>query len=97
VASRMPKRPGHRNSGEFLREVVAAVVPEEDCARYMPFARELYATFHHPPMPDFDHRTKLAVQRWFQRGLSGHLMWLIGRKLLGRLYPPAGNAVRVNW
>jgi hypothetical protein len=79
----------------MLREVVAAVVPEEDCARYMPFARDLYATLHRPPLPDFTRRTKLAVQKWFERGLSGHLMWLIGQKLLGRLYPPTGNVAKV--
>ena len=90
MASRMPKQPGHRHSGELLREVVSAVVPEHDCAQYLTFARELYATFHRPPVPDFDRRTKLLVQKWFVRGLSGHYMWLIGERLLGRLYPAAG-------
>jgi hypothetical protein len=73
----------------LLREVVSAVVPEHECEQYLPFARELYATFHRPPVPDFDRRTKLVVQKWFVRGLSGHLMWLIGQALLGRLYPRA--------
>ena len=89
MASRMPKQPGHRHSGEMLREIVSAVVPEQECEQYLPFARELYATFHRPPVPDFDRRTKLVVQKWFVRGRSGHLMWLIGQRLLGRLYPPA--------
>jgi hypothetical protein len=71
----------------LLREVVSAVVPEGDCEQYLPFARELYVTFHHPPRPDFDRRTKLVVQKWFIRGLSGHLMWRIGERMLGRLYP----------
>ena len=87
MASRRPKQPAHRHSGEFLREVVLAVVPESDLERYLPFARELYATFHHPPIPDFDRRTKLVVQKWFVRGLSGQLMMRIGERLLGRLYP----------
>lgn len=94
MGRRTRTQPPHRHSGEFLHEAVAAVVTEQDCARYMPFARELYATFHHPPIPDFDRRTKHVVQKWFERGLSGHLMWLIGERLLGRLYPPAGTAVR---
>jgi hypothetical protein len=93
MASRRMPQPGHRHSGEMLHDVVAAVVPEEDCARYLTFARELYATFHRPPVPDFDRRTKLVVQKWFVRGLSGRLMWLIGKRLLGRMYPepPARN------
>jgi hypothetical protein len=89
MSSRMPRQPGHRHSGEMLREVVSAVVPEGAYERYLPFARELYVTFHRPPVPDFERRTKLVVQKWFVRGLSGHLMWLIGERLLGRLYPAA--------
>jgi hypothetical protein len=32
---------------------------------------------------DYTRRTKLTVMKWFRRGLSGHLMWLIGREILG--------------
>ena len=28
-------------------------------------------------------RTKRVVAKWFRRGLSGHLMWLIGKEVLG--------------
>jgi hypothetical protein len=28
--------------------------------------------------------TKRVVEKWFRRGLSGHLMWLIGEAVLGR-------------
>jgi len=28
-------------------------------------------------------RTKRIVAKWFRRGLSGHLMWLIGKEVLG--------------
>jgi len=96
MASRRSKQPPHRHSGEFLRELVAAVVPESDLEQYLPFARELYATFHHPPIPDFDRRTKLVVQKWFVRGLSGRCMWLIGERLLGRLYAPASGRRGLN-
>ena len=90
------KPPGHRHSGEFLREVVSAVVPPEDCERYMLFARELYTTLHRPPIPDFTRRTKLVVMKHFRRGLSGRKLALIGQQMLSRLFPPAGNAVRAN-
>jgi hypothetical protein len=32
--------------------------------------------------PDYSSRTKLIVAKWFARGLSGHLMWLIGEAIL---------------
>jgi hypothetical protein len=96
MGSRRPSKPSHRHSGEMLREVVSAVVPKGECERYLPFARELYATFHHPPIPDFDRRTKRAVQKWFVRGLSGHCLWRIGERLIGRLYPAADGQGRPN-
>ena len=92
MASRMPKQPGHRRSGGLPREVVSAVVPEEEREQYLPFAQELYATFRRPPVPDFDRRTKLVVQKWFARGLSGHLLWRIGKQLVVRLFPAHGMA-----
>lgn len=35
------------------------------------------------PFPDYSRRTKDVVAKWFRRGLSGHLMWLIGEAILG--------------
>jgi len=97
MASRRAKQPGHRSSGELLREVVSAVVPEGECEQYLPFARELWLTLRRQQpkrqaqaqAPDFSRKTKLVVQKWFVRGLSGHLLWRIGVRLLGRLYPAA--------
>jgi len=31
------------------------------------------------PFPDYSRRTKLVVMRWFKRGLSGHLLRLVGQ------------------
>ncbi len=31
---------------------------------------------------DFSVGTKCVVAKWFRRGLSGHLMWLVGQALL---------------
>ncbi len=94
MGSRMSRQPGDRHSDEFLSEVVSAVVLPEDHERYMLFARDLYATLHRPPLPDFTRRTKQVVMKHFTRGLHGRAMWLIGERLLGRLYPQAGNVVR---
>jgi len=66
-------------------------------AAYLAFARELMLSLRRGPrMGDspteqrvglaavqspFSAGTKRVVQKWFERGLSGHLMWLIGREL----------------
>jgi hypothetical protein len=119
MARRRTRQAPRRYSGELLHEVVAAVVPPEDCERYMRFARELYAKLRHEsqassrrlqgrlgtrseiakpisvmsPPPECrvagytPEPVKRVVLRWFRRGLSGHLMWLIGKRLLSRMYP----------
>ena len=91
MSSRKAKEPGHRHSGEVVREVVAAVVPEQERERYMPFARELCASLKRPPGPDYTRRTKAVIARWFRRGLHGNLLWRIGVALLGRLFPDAAT------
>jgi len=40
------------------------------------------ATTRNPPFPDYGPRTKRIVAKWFKRGLSGHLLWLIGEAVL---------------
>lgn len=58
---------------------------------YLAFAQELMAavlssSFVHrssTDVADFLPRTKRVVAKWFRRRLSGHLMWLIGREVLG--------------
>ena len=36
------------------------------------------------PFPDFSMRTKRVVQKYFERGLRGNLLWLIGEAVLNR-------------
>lgn len=91
MSSTKRSRQPHRHSGEFVREVVSAVVPAEDRERYMPFARELCASLKRPPGPDYTRRTKAVVVRWFRRGLRGKFLWLIGVGLVGRLFPDAAT------
>ena len=40
-----------------------------------------------PTFPDFDHRTKLVVMKWFRRGLSGKLLALVGHEIARRTFP----------
>jgi hypothetical protein len=49
VARRRVKWRTRQQSDELVREVVAAVVPARERARYMTFARELYATLRLKP------------------------------------------------
>ncbi|MCX6844802.1 MAG: hypothetical protein NTX53_21270 [candidate division WOR-3 bacterium] len=46
------------------------------------FARELVATMHRPPDPDFSRRTKFLVAKWFRRGLSGRALWRVGEAVM---------------
>ena len=39
--------------------------------------------------PDFTQRTKRVVAKWFSRGLSGHILWLIGDRMLDLMFPDA--------
>ncbi len=40
------------------------------------------ATTRHRRFPDYSMRTKRVVAKWFRRGLSGRLLWLIGEALI---------------
>jgi len=107
MSSTKHSRQPHRRSGEVVREVVCAVVPERERERYMPFARELCATFNQrrklgtvplsahvglgAVQSPFSSRTKRVVMKWFRRGLHGKLLWRIGSGLLGRLFPDAAT------
>ena len=92
--SRRHCHPPHRESPHELRLraiVDSLVADSSEKAAYVAFARELVAaerssSFVRRPsseVPDFSMRTKRVVAKWFRRGLSGHLMWLIGRSVLG--------------
>jgi hypothetical protein len=93
MGRRKVKRRTRQGADELVREVVAAVVPARERARYMPFARELCATLKRPPGPDYTRQTKAVIVRWFRRGLHGNLLWRIGSGLLGRLYPDAATGI----
>jgi hypothetical protein len=70
-----------------IRAVVDALVTEDsEKATYIQFARELTRSSRHASpsgaFPDFSIETKRIVAKWFRRGLSGHLLWLIGKELI---------------
>ncbi len=110
MSSRMRGQPPHRHSGEFLREVVAEVVPEEEWDRYLVFARELVLAerraarqensefrIQRPECRVAGYTPKpvqRVVMKHFRRGLHGNLMWRIGERLMGRPYPSSGGALR---
>ena len=83
---RHPRRQPHRHESPHdwrLKDIVLECgVSESEVARYAEFARELSVTLHRVPLPDFDRSTKATVAKWFNRGLSGHALWLIGSALL---------------
>jgi hypothetical protein len=54
---------------------------------YYQFAAELTRTLRAPVNGDFSMQTKRVVQRWFERGLSGHVLWAIGKELMMMLLP----------
>jgi hypothetical protein len=81
---RRKQQPEHDSPRDWhLKDIVLeSGVPEAEVARYVEFGRELLATAHRVPVPDFDAGTKAVVAKWFGRGLSGHALWLIGKAIL---------------
>ena len=53
---------------------------------YLAFVREFARTVRHAPVPDFERGTKRVVQKHFERGLHGHLLWLVGQAVIGDRY-----------
>jgi hypothetical protein len=84
--------PHHESPQEQrLREIVDEIVPDDSQKQaYLAFAHELMVAMRSSPfvrrfsseVPDFTHRTKRVVQKYFERGLHGHLLWLIGQEVL---------------
>jgi len=86
--------PHHESPHEQrLREIVDELVPDDyQKQAYLAFAhelamaerRQLQASSHKLQAPDFGARTKRVVQKWFERGLHGNLLRLIGDAILDR-------------
>ena len=78
------QQPEHESPHDWrLKDIVLECgVSEAEVPRYVEFARELSVTLHRVPLPDFDRSTKAVVAKWFNRGLSGHVLWLIGSAIL---------------
>ena len=82
----MRRRNQHRHehpSEERLRRIVAAsgLSPGQEKAG-LAFARELDASMHRAPDPDFSRRTKLVVAKWFRRGMHGRALWRVGEAVM---------------
>jgi hypothetical protein len=79
--------------------VDSLVTGSSEKAAYVAFAQELMLAQRRSARPDnsgvrmqksecridgdMTDRMKRVVEKWFRRGLSGHLMWLVGRAVLG--------------
>ena len=93
MSRRKRPQPEHGSPHELrLREIVNEFVSDDSQKQaYLAYARELVvaersSSFAYRPssnVPDFTRRTKRVAEKWFRRGLSGHLMWLIGEAILG--------------
>jgi hypothetical protein len=92
MSRRKRPQPEHRSPHELrLWAIVDSLVTDNSQkAAYLAFAHELMAVERRQPQasshklqaPDFSMRTKRVVQKWFDRGLSGHLLWLIGEAIM---------------
>jgi hypothetical protein len=86
---RQPSRHPKRSIETIVREVGC---PDELLPAYVAFARELTVAERSScfvyrgslRIPDYSRRTKQVVMKWFRRGLSGHLLWLIGEAVTGQ-------------
>ncbi len=77
----------HRVDDELWFIVVRCGVPAGEREEYVAFARELYHSLRRPPVPDFTDETKQTVQRWFERGLKGQYLAVIGDEVQAWLFP----------
>jgi hypothetical protein len=81
-----PARNGHSEAD--LRALVERCgVPSEQADTFTAFAREFLRTLRRRPVSDFSRATKRVVQKWFERGLAGHLLASVGFEVLRRRYP----------
>lgn len=91
-------RPDNPHEMRIRAVVDALVTEDSEKATYVLFARELMLAQRPSQRPDNSEcrmqkpecRTagytpepvKRVVMKWFRRGLSGHLLWLIGKELI---------------
>jgi len=83
--SRRKRYPSHHENPheQRLRMIVSLYVPDgPERQAYLAFARELMRSIHRDPVPDYEPGTKRVVQKWFERGLHGHLLWLVGQAVI---------------
>ncbi len=75
-------------SERILRRIVnLCKVPKKRKPEYISFARELALVIRKPPVPDFSRRAKGIVLKYFNRGLSGQLLWRVGCAVIGWRFP----------
>lgn len=75
------------------RLLVSCKAQKEKQSDYIAFARELAMVIRKPAVPDFTRRVKRIVLKFFNRGLSGRLLWKVGCAVIAWRFPP-GGAIR---
>ena len=68
---------------DAIRAAVAGLgCSEEMRSSYLAFGQEIFAAMTRPPVPDFEDKAKRVVMKWFERGLSGKLLWKLGSAII---------------
>ena len=83
--SRVHHYPSHDRGPQeqHLREIVDVLVQDDsEKPAYLAFALEFRRSLHRAPVPDYELGTKRVVMKWFERGLHGHLLWLVGQAVI---------------
>ncbi len=81
MASKHRRGSGHSTRDEMEKLVYAVGVPPELHHAYVSFGLALDRLERAEPAPEYGPRVRALVQRWFERGLSGHKLWQIGERV----------------
>jgi hypothetical protein len=70
-----------------MREVaIHSGVPRDRLEDYVEFALEFHRTARGLVAPKFDHAIRTLVLKYHRRGFKGHLLWLIGSRIMDMLF-----------
>jgi hypothetical protein len=87
VAQRRTARPGPLGGSPLCRKQGTVPVGDTSTERREGHVADVSPApaFRGAVQSPFSAETKRVVEKWFRRGLSGHLMWLIGEAIPGKV------------